>query len=331
MLLNAKRSSEPPAVSEFSLRTELRCELSRRLPITVSTLDLGRYRLEALPTRYGFPQEAILVFEDRMTKGHSNAEEEGAIVLSFLALLFNCRVRQTGYRVDGLDIGAEHPKKSHLASLFEGPIEDRNYAAQVAKLQSLGEQMTKQFIRACNAYALAIVSADLDPSLPFLLLVTSLECISTQEEFCPNVELNKQSKSTERYCRLVREYCSHPSDLHSAGGGDAFVRDLKTVYYSHRSAFVHGGTEVSVASRAADRAGFHHIGHFVDGEEVFTPGLKWFFEVTRRTLLGFLNNFPGSVGAPKEEVLADIASARVMLTMRVGGQGKPGDEAQQVD
>jgi hypothetical protein len=301
--------------------------LSRRLPITVSALDLGRYRLQALPTRYGAPQEAILVFEDKMTRGHSNAEEEGAIVLSFLALLFNCRVRQTGYRVNELDISAEHPKRSHLSSLFEGPIEQRNYAEQVGKLQSLGDQMTKQFIRACNAYALAIVSVDLDPSLAFLLLVTSLECISTQEEFCPNAELNKQGKSTERYIRLVREYCSDSSDLHSPGGEEAFVRDLKTVYYSHRSAFVHGGAEVSIASMVADRAGFHSIGHFVDGKEVFTPGLKWFFEVTRRTLLGFLNDFPGGTGMPDEEVLGDIASARGRLTMRVGGQTEPRGEA----
>ena len=303
----------------FSILTELRCEFSRRLPITVSELDLGRYRLRALPTRYGAPQEAILLFENKMRKGHANSEEEGAIVISFLSLLFNCRVRQTGYRVNGLDISAEHAKKSHLSGVFEGPIVQRDYAAQISKLQSLGEQMAKQFIRACNAYALAIASIDLDESLAFLLLVTALECISTQEEFCPNSELDKQKKSTERYCHLVRQYCSEPSDLYASGGEEAFIRDLKTVYYSHRSGFVHGGKEVSIASRLADQAGFHSIGHFVDGKEVFTPGLKWFFEVSRRTLLGFLDVYPSAGSAPNEELLADIASARGVLTMRVAG------------
>lgn len=298
---------------------ELRCEFSRRLPIAVTQIDMGRYQLRALPTRYGSPQEAILVFEEKMKKGHANPEEEGKIILSFLALLFNCRVRQTGYRVNGLDISAEHPKKNHLASLFDGSIEQRDYAMQFGYLLSLGEQLTKQFIRASNAYALAISSIDMDPSLAFLLLVTALECISTQEEFCPNAELDKSKKSTERYCRLVREYCSDAFDLYPAGGEEAFVRDLKTVYYSHRSGFVHGGKEVSVASKIADQAGFHSIGHFVDGKEVFTPGLKWFFDVSRRTLLGFLNNYSGHENAPNEQVLADIASARSTLTMRVSG------------
>lgn len=298
------------------LTNEIRCELSRRLPIASREIDLARYKLKPLPSRYGGQQEALLVFEESMTKGHANPEEEGRIVLSLMALLFDCKVKQTGYRINGLDISADQNKKSYLANHFEGPLEPFDYASQVQSLFSLGDQLTKQFIRACNAYSLAISSVELDSSLCFLLLVTALECLSTQEEFLSNSELDKSKKSTERYCRLVQRYCSDATDLYPAGGESAFIRDLKTVYYSHRSGFVHGGKEVSIASKIADQSGFHSIGHFVEGQEIFTPGLKWFFQVARRTLLGFLTCHPRTT-QPNAQVLADIASARATLTVKV--------------
>lgn len=315
--------------------TEIRCELSRRFPIAQGDVDLFRYCLKPLPSQYGGQQEAILIFEDDMKKGHSNAEHEGEIVLSFMSLLFDCRVRKTGYRVNGLDIGGNHPAKAHLSELFEGPLPVEDAAEMVRHLFTLGDQLTKQFVRACNAYALAIASVELDRSLSFLLLVTALECLSTQEEFCSNAELDKSKKSTERYCRLVSAYCGDVQSLYPNGGEEAFLRDLKTVYYSHRSGFVHGGKEVSIASKIADQSGFNSIGHFVDGKEVFTPSLKWFFEITRGTLIGFLLNFPRNDDSPNKEVLADIARGRSVLTMRVGVPNPPlnpdaGDEAARV-
>ena len=301
-----------------SLISEIRCEMSRRFPIAQGELDLARYKLEPLPSRYGGQQEAILTFEVSMAKGHASPEEEGEMILSFLTLLFDCKVKKTGHRVNGVDIGSDRQRKPHLVELFEGPIESSDYASDVGRLFSLGDQLTKQFIRACNAYSLAISSVELDTSLAFLLLVTALECISTQEQFLPNSELDKSKKSTERYCRLVQTYCNDAIELHPTGGELAFVRDLKTVYYSHRSAFVHGGKEVSIASKIADQAGFQSIGHFVEGQEVFTPGLKWFFQVARRTLVGFLTQYPGAVGTPNPQVLADIARDRATITMRLG-------------
>lgn len=301
------------------ITTELRCELSARFHIAQREVDLFRYRLKLLPSTYGGQQEALLVFDDQLVEGHANAEGEGEIVLSFLSLLFNCRVRKTGYRVNGLDISGEHPPKPPMADLFVGSIAPSDAAAKVRSLFTLGDRLAKQFVRACNAYALAIESVELDRSLSFLLLVTALECISTQEDFCPNEELNSSKKSAERYCRLVLEYCQSIDDFYPNGSREALVRDLKTIYYSHRSAFVHGGKEVSVASKLADDVGSHSIGHLVDGKEVFTPGLKWFFQVVRNTLVGFLSEFPRDHSSPNQDVLASIARGRAVLTMRVAG------------
>ncbi len=301
------------------LLNEIRCELSRRFAIAQTEIDLSRYRLKPMVSRYGGPQEAILSFEEPMLKGHANPEEEGEIVLSVLSLIFDCKVRKTGYRINALDISGSNDRKPHLAEHFGGAIQPGDYAAHIKNLFTLGDQLAKQFIRASNAYSLAIASVELDSSLSFLLLVTALECVSTQEEFLANSVLDKSKKSTERYCRLVQTYCDNAIELYPRGGEKDFIRDLKTVYYSHRSAFVHGGKEVSIASKIADQSGFNSIGHFVDGEEVFTPGLKWFFQITRRTLLGFLTRHPREGIEENPQVLADIASSRAVVTMRVGG------------
>lgn len=301
------------------LLNEIRCELSRRFAIAQAEIDLSRYRLKPMVSRYGGPQEAILSFEEPMLKGHANPEEEGEIVLSVLSLVFDCKVRKTGYRINALDISGSNDRKPHLDEHFGGAIQSGDYAAHIKNLFTLGDQLAKQFIRASNAYSLAIASVELDSSLSFLLLVTALECISTQETFLANSVLDKSKKSTERYCRLVQTYCDNAVELHPRGGEKDFIRDLKTVYYSHRSAFVHGGREVSIASKIADQSGFNSIGHFIDGEEVFTPGLKWFFQVTRRTLLGFLSRHPREGIEENPQVLADIASNRAVVVMRVGG------------
>jgi len=163
------------------ITTELRCELSRRFPIKQGDLDLLRYRLNLLPSRYDGQQEAVLIFDDDMAKGHSNPEHEGEILCSFLSLLFDCQVRKTGYRQNGIDLSGIRTAKGHLSELFEGEIISPDTSMMVKHLFTLGDQLTKQFARACNAYALAITSVELDRSLSFLLLVTALECISSQD------------------------------------------------------------------------------------------------------------------------------------------------------
>jgi hypothetical protein len=300
------------------LLNELRCELSGRFAITQGEVDLRRYKLHPLPSRYGGPQEAILSFFEANQGSYSNPEQEGEIVLSFLSLVLNCRIRKTGYRVNGLDISSQTPNRTRPVSLFAEPLALSSPEIAVSQLFTLGKQLTKQFIRACNAYSLALSSVELDSTLSFLLLVTALECIASQEEFCPNAELDKQRKSVERYCKLVLSYCEAVQELYPTGGEHAFVRELKTVYFSHRSGFVHAGKEVSVASRIADDSGFHSIAHFVEGNEVHTPGLKWFFRVVRSTLLGFLARYPRGSELSNEEVLSEIAKARAVITMRVG-------------
>jgi hypothetical protein len=155
--------------------------------------------------------------------------------------------------------------------------------------------------------------------LAFLLLVTSIECLSSQEEVIPNSELNKSGKSTERFCRVITAFCRDVSKHYPSDGDEGFIRHLKTIYYVHRSGFVHSGKEVSIASSVADKAGFPAITHFEDGKEISTPGLKWFFGVVRDTLLGFLETGPKVMKEPNADTIAQIAGDSVVLTMKYAG------------
>ncbi len=280
------------------MKVQLRCSLGRRFPNAGGIISLGRYRVIPIPTVAGGEQEGIFEFEEPDRKsGHSHPEGEGKLILSFLSLLLNCEVRQTGFSINGIDISRDK-KTASLVCMDTLAMDRLDFSDSLDQLLCSSDQILKQLIRAAKAYDLALHASAIDVTLAFLLLVTSVECLSSQDEVIPNSELNKSQKSTERFCRVVTTFCSDKAKHFPSDGSDGFTRHLKTIYYVHRSGFVHSGKEVSIAASAADRAGFPAITHFEDGKEISTPGLNWFFGVVRDTLLGFLKMVQKFQGNP---------------------------------
>lgn len=301
------------------MKVQLRCSLGRRFPNAGGTITIGRYRVIPIPTIAGGEQEGVFEFDEpERTSGHSHLEGEGKLILAFLSLLLNCEVRETGFAINGIDVSRDK-KTTSLVCMDSRAMDRLDFSASLDQLLCSSEQIVKQLIRAAKAYDLALHASAIDVTLAFLLLVTSIECLSSQEEVIPNSELNKSQKSTERFCRVVTKFCTDISKYYPSDGSEGFIRHLKTIYYVHRSGFVHSGKEVSIASSAADRAGLPAITHFEDGKEISTPGLNWFFGVVRDTLLGFLENGPKVSDRPNSEAVARIASDSVVLTMRFAG------------
>ncbi len=301
------------------MKVQLRCSLGRRFPNAGGTITIGRYRVVPIPTIPGGEQEGIFEFDEpERLSGSSNPQGEGEILLAFLSLLLNCEVRKTGFSINGIDISRLKNAET-LVHLDPKAIDHLDYSAPLHQLLCYKEQIVKQIIRAAKAYNLALHPSTIDITLSFLLLVTSIECLSSQEEVIPNSELNKSQKSTERFCRVITSFCTEVSKHYPSDGSEGFIRHLKTIYYAHRSGFVHSGKEVSVASSIADRTGFPAITHFEDGKEISTPGLNWFFGVVRDTLLGFLARGQKVSDEPNSDTIAKIAIDSVMLTMRVAG------------
>ena len=139
----------------------------------------------------------------------------------------------------------------------------------------LDAEALQQFVRASHAFSLGIQAGSIDLSLSFLLLVTAIECLSSLEGFIPNAEMNKDSKSTERYVQFVKRFCSDLPTFYGHDGEEGFTRNLKTVYHVHRSGFVHAGKEVSAAAvSTADELKLSSVTHYVDGKQIDTPRLN---------------------------------------------------------
>lgn len=301
------------------MKVQLRCSLGRRFPSAGGTITVGPYRVTPIPTVAAGEQEGIFEFDEpERPSGHSHPEGEGEIILAFLSLLLNCEVRKTGFAINGIDISRDK-KAAALVCLDAQDIDKLDFSDPLHQLLRSSDQIAKQIIRAAKAYDLALHASAIDITLAFLLLVTAIECLSSQEEVIPNSELNKSQKSTERFCRVITSFCSEVSKHYPSDGSEGFIRHLKTIYYVHRSGFVHSGKEVSIASSVADRAGFSAIAHFEDGKEISTPGLRWFFGVVRDTLLGFLATGPKVSDNPRSDIVSRIASDSVVLTMRFAG------------
>ena len=297
------------------MKVEIRCSSKKIFKNTVSSMNIGRYTLSVLPKLNNQESEFILSFDDSLVHGHSNSEEEGAIVLSVLSVLFNTVLKKKGLRINQIDVGVKNTESNKYLPDISGQLEDQNFSEDINNLLCMSPQLVKQFVRASHAYSMAIQSIELDISLTFLLLVTTIECLSTQEEFLPNSQLNKDKQSAERYCKFILQYGFSQQNL-SQDEQENIKQALKTIYYVHRSGFVHGGKEVSIAAEIADKHDLQGLSHVVDGKDVITPGTKWFIKVVRDSLIGFLKNSPKEIDQPNNDILASIARERSVLNFR---------------
>jgi hypothetical protein len=105
-------------------------------------------------------------------------------------------------------------------------------------------------------------------------------------------ELSPDSKKCERFCHFINSFFPDEIKGEDELNKPLFKELLKTAYYSHRSAFVHGGKEVSIAALMADKFKSSYIKHAIRGKEEKTPGLGWFAKIIRGTLLGYLDSLP---------------------------------------
>lgn len=299
------RESRAASVELPSFLVQAKVALSKAFPATVDEIRFGRYLFRALPSPHD-SSDAVLVFSNSPDeKGSSHPQAEAAFVCQLFALFIEGRCRASEFRIGGVNVSTPPERRSPSEALFLGVIQTEGLQDLLARAQGLGKSLGTQFLRAARAYSSAIDLIPDDPTFAFFLLTTAIECLSTQDAVIPFAELPPEGHTCERFCLFVKRYL--PRDVRGADENDEelFVKLLKEVYYRHRSAFTHGGKEVSGASLQADLLGSSYFKHAVDGETRKTPGLKWFAWVTRGSLLGFL--LSRAPAAPDEGFLARLA------------------------
>lgn len=303
-----------------SLPIEIKLKLSKRFQPLYPEYKFGRYSLKAIPTASSRGGEAILTFEDSFQSqpdgGGSHPEKEGQIICNFLALIADMRIKRDGLRVNGVDIPNMDDQMDTAYSQFLGSLDLKDVEKYLHALLTLNEDLARQFTRAARCYSFSLEFIPSDPSFAFFLLVVSIECLSSQEQVIPKTTLDTDSKKCERFCRFIYDFYPEVSRGEDERNSVLFSELLKSIYYSHRSGFVHGGKEVSDAALMADKIKSSYMKHSTDGKEVKTPGLGWFANIVRTTLLNFLSSLPS--GKPTDEMLlAKLAFEKAALKFKV--------------
>lgn len=254
---------------------EMRLVLSKRFPPGTEVIELGRYQVRPIPTS-SMDGEAVLSFIDTYESsegGGSHPEEEATMVARCLSLSLDARLRKAGIRVNHIDIPDSPHREREEYPQFYGICDPSSLGSHLAVFGSLPDDLARQFARAASTYSFALEFIPADPTFAFFLLVVAVECLSSQDAVIPYAELHPDKSKCERFSAFVQRMLPEAVKGADERDEELFTHLLRTVYYSHRSAFVHGGREVSVASLLTDKAGSRYLKHLVDGKETKTPGL----------------------------------------------------------
>ena len=297
---------------------ELRPVLSKRFPPGTAVIELACYQIRPIPTA-SIDDEAVLSFMDTYEapeSGGSHPEEEATMVARCLSLSLDARVRKAGIRANHIDIPDPPHRERQEYPQFYGICDPSCLGSHLRVFGSLPDDLARQFSRASSTYSFALEFIPADPTFTFSLLVVAVECLSSQDAVVPYAELHHDKAKCERFCAFVRRML--PEALKGPDERDEklFTDLLKTVYYLHRSAFVHGGREVSDASLLADKAGSSYFKHLVDGEEIKTPGLAWFARVVRGSLLGYLGSISPEALSSDDHRLSRLAFEKAGLQLK---------------
>lgn len=298
-----------------NLNVETKLILSKLFPAPTSTLKAGRYQISPIPSTMAGQSEAVLEFDSAYEApegGGSHPEEELNIVSNFLAVILEAKVKRGGMRINSIDIPAQ---SEIIDELVRGQIDWSNADTDIRCLLRFDDDIARQLTRAARAYATALDNIPSDPTFAFFLLVVAVECLSNQPAVIPPAELAIDSKKCERFCLFIDRYLLEAYKGEDEHNTDLFRELLKEVYYGHRSSFVHGGKEVTMASLMADRASSSYFKHATSGKEVKTPGLRWFARAVRGALLGFIRSAPTD-SASDDQRLARLAFEKAGLKIK---------------
>lgn len=302
--------------------------LSKRFPPGTPEFKFGRYRIQPVPLSSTAEGEAILSFmntyEDPVGGG-SHPEEEANIVCRLLSVFLDTRIKKNGLRVNEIDIPVIEGRDSGQYPQFFGVFDPTQIENYLRRALSLDEDLARQFIRACHTYSFALEFIPSDPTFAFFLLVVAGECMSSQDKVIPFSDLKPDSKKCERFCRFITSFLPEEFKGDDERNDPLFNELLKTIYYSHRSGFVHGGKEVSSAALMADKVGSSYFKHATEGKELRTPGLGWFAKIIRGTLLGYIISLPlPSDDRIDEELFPRLAFEKAGLRIKVKKDIKKG-------
>ncbi len=299
-----------------SYNLEIKLKFSKSFPSEFNKIQFGKYIIRAIPQNTRNAGEAILSFENKFESpigGGSNPAEEAETIYRFISLIYNMRVEKGEVKINNQSV----PKKTNIYPQYLGNIDPINSSIYLDKIFYLDDDLARQFFRSFNVYSVSLNYIPSDPTFAFFLLVVSIECLSSQDKIIPKTDLDLDKKKCERFCKFIKD--NYPDSLKNTDENDKslFTELLKTIYYNHRSGFVHGGKQVSSASLMADSVNSSYFKHKINGKETKTPGLGWFAKIVRGSILGFLENLDQPKNINDEDLISRLAFEKAVLNIKV--------------
>ena len=250
-----------------------------------------------------------------------NPDTEVELLRSFLSLVLNSRLELRSLRIAGADFPGNGANDQSSRIRHHTPTDLSEVPGLLSGLLALDLETGRQVLRASRAYSTGLQALRTDATLAFFLLTVAIECLSSQDKIISFEELHPDRKKCERFCQFIRRFLPPEFKGEDEQNPDLMTELLKNIYYTHRSGFVHGGTEVSKACHLADEIGSSYFRNVVKGSDTKTPGIIWFANVVRGSILGFLTSgaslaAAGSVGP---SVIQAVAREMSTLTLIAAG------------
>lgn len=299
---------------------EAKVDLSKSFAPGSGQVLFAQYALRAIPSSLPGKSEAVLSFVNALNAqpGASiNPEEEANIATKLLSLFWDCRIHKNGTRINQVDVSTATKRDPGTYPQFSGVLDPSDTDKLIKAVLCLPLDLARQVTRACHAFAFALEFMPEDPTFAFFLLVVAVECLSSQDTVIPFSQLPPDKNKCERFCQYIKLYLCDQFKGQDEKNDDLFTELLKTVYYAHRSAFVHGGKEVSRAALMADQLKSSYFKHSVEQKEVRTPGLGWFARIVRGSLIGFLLSKGSSSDSIDANLLSKLAAEKGQLSVKL--------------
>lgn len=256
---------------------------SKAIEPQLREVTFDKYRISSIPTARESLTETtenlLLEFKDLWKKDQifSNPEKEGDYVLSLLSLILQTKIEFDSTKINNVQATLRRKRSAFLKGKIEFPSD---FEDLFKKLHSLDLDVLRQYLRSCSVYRTALSLIDDNPTLSFFLLVTAIEAISNK--------VIGSDKLSRNFKEFILRYL--PSFSKDELEDEKLLHLLIEQAYVMRSAFTHGGTEISIGTLSADKLDRKYVKHYIKGREVYSPSLRWFGSVVRAVLLEFLRD-----------------------------------------
>jgi hypothetical protein len=256
--------------------------LSKMLPIDLLPIKICEYVIEPVPNpTLGSSNPAwiyLISYAEFMKDGeYPDPQGEMSAFAAFFSVALGCEAALIGLMVNGCDVPLCPQRLYAQPDRIENDVL-QEAAASFSQSCSLSEKCAEGFFRACELFGAAARFLNEDRNLCCLLAVASVECIAS-------VLQAKRGALQDRFIEFLMFY----SPENCRGMSDDRLRGaLGQLYGRYRSRYVHQGIKIPVASLAADRSGLPQVIHCTDGNDALAPGLVWFMQLVRSSLLNVL-------------------------------------------